>query len=107
MRRLVDQHERHRDYAIKRADHEAVDQKLDQELEVHAVPRRGVAGLFPSPLVGEGGFAKRRRVRGSLRIAVCETVPLTQLSLGRPAAMPSPTRGEGASIGTAMCFVLI
>ena len=37
LRGLVDQHERHRDHAIERADHEAVDQKLDQELGVHAV----------------------------------------------------------------------
>ena len=29
--------------------------------------RRRQAAFFPSPLVGEGGFAKRRRVRGSLR----------------------------------------
>src|SRR5882724_12116203 len=30
--------------------------------------RGGAARVFfPSPLVGEGGFAKRRRVRGSLR----------------------------------------
>src|SRR5207237_10896425 len=36
LRRLVDQHERHRDHAIERADHEAVDQELDQELGVHA-----------------------------------------------------------------------
>ena len=37
--RLVDQHERHRDHAIERADHEAVDQKLDQEREVHVQVR--------------------------------------------------------------------
>ena len=49
----------------------------------------------PSPLVGEGGFAKRRRVRGCLRTAVWETVPLTRLSFGLPLVMPSPTRGEG------------
>src|SRR5213079_3127278 len=35
LRGLVDQHERHRDHAIQRADHQTVDQKLDQELDVH------------------------------------------------------------------------
>jgi hypothetical protein len=35
LRRLVDQHERHRDHAIERADHEAVDQELDEEGGVH------------------------------------------------------------------------
>jgi hypothetical protein len=32
-----------------------------------ALSGKSVRRLFPSPLVGEGGFAKRRRVRGSLR----------------------------------------
>src|SRR4029077_1074193 len=36
LRRLVDQHERHRDHAIERADHEAVDEELEQELRVHS-----------------------------------------------------------------------
>ena len=44
-------HERHRDHAIKRADHKAVDQKLDQKLGVHAVApdvRCVIAGLDPA-----------------------------------------------------------
>ncbi len=45
LRRLVDQHERHRDHAIERADHEAVDEELDQECGVHsaASASRGLA----------------------------------------------------------------
>lgn len=35
LRRLVDQHERHRDHAVERADDEAVDQELDEEGAVH------------------------------------------------------------------------
>src|SRR3954452_13772034 len=43
-----------------------------------------VSGFSPSPLVGEGGFAKRIRVRGSLR---------GYRPLIRRYAPPSPTRG--------------
>ncbi len=54
----------------------------------HARARPGLRG-FPSPLVGEGARAKRRRVRG--------LSPRTQTP--HPArtssAPPSPTRGEG------------
>jgi hypothetical protein len=44
----------------------------------------------PSPLVGEGGFAKRRRVRDTLRELTFWREPLI-----RRYAPPSPTRGEG------------
>jgi len=43
---LVDQHKRHRHHAIERADHEAIDEKLDQELEVHG-NSIVIAGLDP------------------------------------------------------------
>ncbi|MBA4036106.1 MAG: hypothetical protein C0480_16075 [Bradyrhizobium sp.] len=41
--------------------------------------------------MGEGGFAKRRRVRGSLR----EHRMRGEIPLIRRFAPPSPTRGEG------------
>jgi len=58
--------------------------------------------LVPSPLVGEGGFAKRRRVRGCLGSDGVEREPLTRVSLWLMAELPSPTRGEG----TAMFIVI-
>ena len=73
-----------------------------------AIENRGLnfadafAALFPSPLAGEGGSAKRRRVRGCLNGVLCWTTPLTQPSLCLPAVMPSPAGGEGVAIGTAM-----
>jgi hypothetical protein len=47
-------------------------------------------GFLPSPLVGEGAGAKRRRMRGSLRDSYSLRGPLI-----RRYAPPSPTRGEG------------
>src|SRR6478735_12374511 len=59
------------------------------QLSQRGVPCCEGASFFPSPLVGEGGFAKRRRVRGlSPRI---ETPHPSRTS----SAPPSPTRGEG------------
>src|SRR4029077_18642183 len=51
LRRLVDQHERHRDHAIERADHEAVDDELDEEGDVHTILsdlQLAIAGLDPA-----------------------------------------------------------
>ncbi|MDA9463781.1 hypothetical protein XH87_04055 [Bradyrhizobium sp. CCBAU 53415] len=58
--------------------------------------------LFPSPMVGEGGFAKRRRVRGSLGSDSAERGPLTRVRVWLAAEKPSPTRGEGAPTGSAL-----
>src|SRR5262245_53710147 len=55
------------------------------------------SGGAPSPLVGEGGFAPRSRVRGSIReqnsliVRADKTPHPTRTSF----APPSPTRGEG------------
>ena len=48
LRRLVDQHERHRDHAIERADHEAVDEELDEELGFMRTRYSSFAGLDPA-----------------------------------------------------------
>ena len=67
-----------------------------------AVLHAGLDEFFPSPLVGEGAFAKRRRMRGSIREQQCSwSQPLTQPSLWPAPVMPSPTRGEGAATGAA------
>jgi len=52
--------------------------------------------IAPSPLVGEGSSAGRRklgRVRGTLATIPLPRQPLTRLRFAQP---PSPTRGEGA-----------
>jgi hypothetical protein len=61
-----------------------------------------VLRTYPSPLVGEGGAAKPRRVRGAKRsFARGEaSLTLTQLRLSSfvaKAPYPSPIKGEGGA----------
>jgi hypothetical protein len=58
--------------------------------------RTGVGGShFPSPLAGEGGFAKRRRVRGRGLSLIAASRCVAPSSGSQRCEPPSPARGEG------------
>ena len=64
-----------------------------QSVDVHSSGEAVARPLFPSPPVGEGAFAKRRRMRGSgPSIGRNPSSGSPPLRVGNP---PSPARGEG------------
>src|SRR3982074_689625 len=82
-----------------------------------ASPRRcEILSSFPSPLVGEGGFAKRRRVRGTTYRLERDPSsgtdfaypkhrrPLKRAETEGRLWPPSPTRGEGKKAATTLDF---